>query len=853
MQAEISSTITTLAELLFQIAENFGERPALIKRSGLRDDVWSYARLNGVARNVARQLREDYRLPPGSLVLVQGFNDPQLVAVYLGCLVAGVIIVPLDQHSSPDFIDRIAASVEASAFIGSPASSQPPAIPQISLADLDWSERPEAALTFSPKPDDIAEIIFTSGTTGQSKGVILTHRNLLFSIKAIQDAYPSWQEVRFLSLLPLSHLFEQCVGLFAPLLHGATLFYPDGRHSSAILQKLVKKRIHGVVAVPQLLALLLGAIETSIICSKRKQLWRQWPQIGRILPFGWRRFFTDRLFPEAARLPMFFVCGGASLPLPVELHLEYLGIRVVQGYGATECAPVIATNSFDRRIQGSVGWPKPRLLVKLSEQGEILVKGDNVTQGYWKNEAATRAAFTQDHFYRTADLGEIGPHGELYIKGRCNNSIVLANGLNVFPEDIEPVVEAQPGVARCIVMALPDATGSDCITAVLRLTEETEAPQEQMNIARNAIRLANASLAPYQRIAAVRIWRGGFPLTPLLKIQRWKVRDALLNANHQSIHTANPVPAIGELATLEQLLATVCKIPLQSISENADLDLDLGLDSLDRVELAVLLEQRLGVHLDDADLIGIRRVGDLENLLKRSEKATAEERFPSWPLTGATGAARRLLQQTIAFPVHRLLSRSFTVTGSENLRDLALPALFIANHSSHVDTLSILRALPAPIRRKLAVAAASDYFFSNGLLAILLPLAINAFPFTREGSIRTSLEYCGELIDNGWSVLIYPEGTRSTSGRLLDFKPGIGFLATGLGVPIVPVAVSGGFQILPKGAVWPQRHEVHVHFGVPINIPSGTEKQDATSILYASLLQLIDEQRDEAAHSGLKP
>jgi len=847
MQAEIRSTTTTLAELLAQIAETFGDRPALIKRSGLRDDVWSYARLNRVARHVARQLREDYRLPPGSKVLVQGFNDPQLVAVYLGCLVAGVIIVPLDQHSSPDFIARIAASVEASAFIGSNAAAQPPAIPQINLTDLDWSERPEAALAFSPQPDDVAEIIFTSGTTGQPKGVILTHRNILFSIQAIQDVYPSWPEVRFLSLLPLSHLFEQTVGLFAPLLHGATLFYPDGRHSSAILQKLAKKQIHGVVAVPQLLTLLLGAIETAIIGNGQKRLWQHWPRLGRHLPFGWRRFFTDLLFPEAARLPEFFVCGGAALPLHLEQHLEHLGIRVVQGYGATECAPVIATNHFDRRIQGAVGWPKPGILVKLSEQGEILVKGDNVTQGYWKNAGATRAAFTQDHYYRTADLGEIGPHGELYVKGRSNNSIVLASGLNVFPEDIEPIVEAEPGVAGCIVMALPDAAGSDCLTAVLRLSEDTEEPAEQMHIAHHAVRLANAKLAPHQRIAAVRIWHGDFPLTPLLKIQRWKVREALLNQNPRDMHTANQLPDPGELATLEQLLATVCKVPLQSISESSDLDLDLGLDSLDRVELAVLLEQKLGVHLDDADLIGIRRVGDLEDLVKRSEKSTPAARFPAWPLTGAAGAARRLLQQAIAFPTHRLVSRSFTVTGAENLSDLALPALFIANHSSHVDTLSILRALPAPIRSKLAVAAAADYFFSNRLLAISLPLAINAFPFTREGSIRTSLEYCGELIDKGWSVLIYPEGTRSTSGRLLDFKPGIGYLATGLGVPIVPVAVSGGYQILPKGAVWPHRHQVRVHFGAPVTIPSSIEKQDATSILHAALLQLLDEPSDESA------
>lgn len=286
---EVNMTATTLAEYLQQITACFGERPALAQRSGLRDELWSYRRLNMAAHNVARQLLDKYALQPGDRILIHGFNGPQWVAVYLGCMIAGVIVVPLDRSSSADFIARVAALVEAAAMISDESQSTLETVKQIGTADLDMSAVPVETLPFSPKPDDIAEIMFTSGTTGQPKGVILTHRNILAGVKAIQKVYPQRSTVSFLSLLPLSHMFEQCVGLFAPLLHGATIYYPDGRHSLAILQKLVKKRIHGVIAVPQILELLLHSIETAVAGSGRAALWHAWPATAQRLPFAWRR------------------------------------------------------------------------------------------------------------------------------------------------------------------------------------------------------------------------------------------------------------------------------------------------------------------------------------------------------------------------------------------------------------------------------------------------------------------------------------------------------------------------------------------------------------------------------------
>jgi long-chain acyl-CoA synthetase len=356
------------------------------------------------------------------------------------------------------------------------------------------------------------------------------------------------------------------------------------------------------------------------------------------------------------------------------------------------------------------------------------------------------------------------------------------------------------------------------------------------------VRNANAALAPHQRISDIRYWTGDFPRTPLLKIQRWKVKSLFADTEPNQDVVADTTTTNQRSATIEQLLASVCRVDVQSINDQTDLVLDLGCDSLTRVELAGLIEAQLGIICDDAELITIREVGELKALLGRSERAAKKMRFPSWPLSDWAVAARGRIQSLFLPILQGLVSSSFEVKGLEHLNQVQFPVMFIANHASHVDTVSLLRALPWSVRRRLCIAAAADYFFSKKLMAGLLSLAINAFAFSRDGSIRGSLDHCGELMDKGWSLLIYPEGTRSPDGQLLRFKPGIGYLATELGVPVIPVAISGGHKILPKGAHWPVRSPVQVCFGAAIDIPADMDKQQATEWLHNCLAQLIAEQ-----------
>jgi long-chain acyl-CoA synthetase len=301
----------------------------------------------------------------------------------------------------------------------------------------------------------------------------------------------------------------------------------------------------------------------------------------------------------------------------------------------------------------------------------------------------------------------------------------------------------------------------------------------------------------------------------------------------------SPLPATDPVGLAGRLLRNVLRTTSGEIGADTRLDADLGLDSLGRVELAAEIERATGRDVPEDAVAQLATAGDLAVLLNRPGAPARPTPFPAWPRSRVMVALRRALQPLVLFLPHRLFARPYTVEGTDRIAGIDGPALFVANHASHADTLAILRALPADRRRRTAVAAAADYFFSSRLAALMAPAILGAFPFSREGRVRESLEACGRLADEGWSILIYPEGTRSPDGRLLPFKSGIGLLSTGLGLPVVPVAVTGGAELLPKGASWPRRAAVAVRFGAPVTLPPGTSPAEATTILRRLVEELL--------------
>ncbi|MGE3273458.1 MAG: AMP-binding protein [Chloroflexota bacterium] len=696
----------------------------------------------------------------------------------------------------------------------------------------------------------LAEIIFTSGTTGAPKGVMLTHANILSNVQAAQAALPIAVGERLLSLLPLSHMMEQTAGLLAALNAGAIIYYATSRRSSAILAAFQRHQIGLLVCVPEVLALLLGGIEREVDRTGRRRVWDAMNRAAERLPMAARPVLFRSVHRRLGGRFRMALCGGAALTPPVQASWERLGVRVIQGFGATECAPIITSTRYDHREPGTVGWPVPGVEIQLAADGEVLVRGPNVTPGYWHDPEAT-AATRVDGWYRTGDLGEwvdaplpaVPERGEraheraLRLRGRKKEMIVLSDGRNVFPEDVEPVLRADPTVKDCAVVGKPRGNGVE-VHAVVIPAEPADAEAS----AEAAVRRANGQLGPHQQIGGWSVWpEPEFPRTPSLKIKRGEILAALTE-RHAPAQDAPAAASADGGDTLEarvaRLLARTTGRPADRIRPESDLHLDLGLDSLGRVELAVLLEEELGRSLSDEQVAELRTVGDLLQALDKPASTTPPAPLPAWPRSQPVRALRAMLQDAIIFPAARLVSRPFTVEGREHLDGVRGPVLLIANHASHLDSVTVLAALSEGRRRRTAVAAAADYFFTDRRISLVASVALGAFPFHRTGPVAASLAHCGDLADAGYSLLVFPEGTRSTTGQVAPFKPGIGLLARELGLPVVPVYLDGLFRVLPKGRTVPRPGRVRVIIGEPLRVDPSLSNTETAARLEAALRAL---------------
>ncbi|MGE5690246.1 MAG: AMP-binding protein [Pseudomonadota bacterium] len=822
----------TLVDLVEGAAAAYGDRPALTIRRGLRQDTWSYRRLAAASAAVAAHLADDRGLDAGARVLVWGPNSPQLVAACSGVLRARLVLVPVDPYATPAALARIADHTSAALLIS--GQGTPCEIETVELGALPLDGRGYAG----PRPhaEETAELVYTSGATGRPKGVLLTHANVVANVRSADAALRPTRDFRLLSVLPLSHMFEQTAGLFLPLHAGASVHYPASRQPPVLLATMRRHRVTAMVVVPQVLELLLDAVEREVRRRGSLGPWETAHRLAPHLPQAARRILFRRVHDELGGSLELFVCGGAALAPEIAAAWERLGVTVLEGYGATECAPSIASNTRAARRSGTVGRPIPGVDVRLGGEGEILVRGDNVTHGYWGDVEATRAAFTEDGWYRTGDLGELDADGYLRLRGRLTEVIVLPSGLNVHPEDVEEELLREEAVADCAVVARPGAAGRASVHAVVVPSSTGTGADDRVA---DAVRAANRRLAPHQRVAGFTVWSDReLPRTTLRKVQRHEVAAALAGGP-----AAGPAPGPREGAADRRsralrLLAELAPTG-SSIDAASDLTLDLGLDSLGLVELAVRLERELGLSVEDGDLATATTVGELVALAEAGEAVSPPVAFPWWALRRPARVLRAGLQAALLFPAHAVVCKPFRVEGRAELAAVEPPVLLVANHASHLDTPSILRALPRRLRARVAVAAAADYFFRARVLRVLTPLLLNGFPFSREGAVRSSLDHCGDLADRGWSILVYPEGTRSPAGRLQPFRSGSGLLAVELGMPVVPVAVAGTHALWPKGRRLPRRGPVVVRFGQPVRVGSSDAHADVAAQLARAVATLL--------------
>ena len=822
----------TVGHLIENSAQEHGHRLALKMRSGLCLEKHTYRQLWEQAQCMA-SLLQDRGMGKGDRVLVWAPNSPSWVIAYLGILLGGGVVVPLDVGSTPDFALKVAIQTEAVLALLSKAVLEP--AQGLSVRTLRMEDLPRLlchAQRAFRRPQimgqDLAEIMYTSGTTGEPKGVMLTHRNLICNVEMGLQTVPLGPQARVLSLLPLSHMLEQIVGLLIPLRSGASIVYLPSRQSHILLHALHSEGITAMILVPQALQLLMIHIEREVERRGGVALWRLLHRLAPRLPLRVRRLLFRSVHRELGGRLQFLACGGAFLDSSLAQKWENLGVPVLHGYGATEATAVVAASSLRHRRLDTVGRVVPGQELAIASDGEILIRGENVSGGYWRNPQATKQAF-QDGWYRTGDLGFLDSDGYLHFKGRKKNLIVLSDGMKVYPEDIENYLNLRTEIQEAVVVGLLQKDGRVEVHAVI-LAADPENVE-------TAVRETNRVLAPHQQIRGFTLWPGeDLPRTHTLKVKRHEVLRMLDREERVGEEQPGTMERRVE-ADLRDLVAEISGVPREEITAQSSLGLDLGLDSLSIVELLCLIEEKRGVYVEEGRLSPQATVGDLEAIIEGVQEREPATHFPQWPQSLLARAARTLLQQTLVDPVLALLCPT-RVGGLENLEGISTPLLFSANHTSHLDTLVVLKALPGKHRWRLSVAAAADYWFANPLLGGLSSLLFNGFPMARQGNVRPSLEHSVDLIDCGWSVLIFPEGTRSPSGEMQSFKPGVGLLAVELGVPVIPIHLRGAHAILPKGSRLPRRGPVQVTIGAPLRFPPGTDHAQAAQQLEREIRRL---------------
>jgi long-chain acyl-CoA synthetase len=864
---------------------------------GYRHERWSYRRVTRLVYQFARELQAR-NIVKGDAVLLWAPNSAEWVAAFLSCAITGVLAVPIDDASTPDFARRVSAQVRTRLVLcprdrhelfARTASGNPITIPTIAADDLPSAVSRHSPDSFRPcliQPSDPLEIVFTSGTTAEPKGVVITHANVVGNVRPIEAEMHKYlryerfvHPLRFLNLLPLSHVFGQFLGIFLPPLFGATVVFENTFHPSEMITTIHRERVSVLVAVPRMIESLKQKIERDLELGSPKSreksaarftaaptqhfLRRWWTFRDIRRRFGWK-FLA-------------LISGGAALDRETEAFWHRLGYAVIQGYGLTETTSLISLNHPFHTSRGSIGKVLPGREIKLAADGEILVRGSGVAKGYWNGrELASIADPADDGWYRTGDLGALDQSGNLFFKGRKKEVIVTAAGMNIYPEDLEAALRSEKELRDCVVVGLTRGGNAEpCAVLILNAKSAHEENAADFGPAVGAAKLsgadraaralverANQKLAEYQRMHTWFVWREeDFPRSSTQKPRRNLIRDAVESALAGQSPSATASP-------LAELIARITRRPAQSFSPDSNLETGLGLSSLERVELLSALEDRFQIDLSETTFASISTVGDLERLLQsecagssadlpamgvgksdsrnspelspKSARFTPAPRaafhYPRWTLRWPVTWIRLAAQYLLALPATLLLGWP-RVVGCENLDGVLGPLLIVCNHIGDIDVGFIQAALPARFRHKLATATGGEalellhsppgtrlpkrtYDRIRWTLAVAL---LNLFPLPREAGFRKSFAYAGEAVDRGYNIVVFPEGRHTEDGGLRPFRSGIGLLANNLRLPVLPMRIDGLYELKRAGKKFAPPGKITVRIGKPIHFVPDTD------------------------------
>lgn len=805
-----------LSDILCRAHRAYPNHPALIMRMGYRTITLTYQQVYELAHATALFL-EAQGIRKGDCVVVCAPNSPYWACLFWGCMIQGAVIVPLNIQSTDEMIAKIIKQTEARIYFTAKAAKfldteRENSVKVYTLALLDelvaeYMGKQQCYSLISS--DDLMQILYTSGTTGEPKGVMLTHKNLMSNVESVNKIFDfTSKDARLLSVLPLSHIFEQTIGFLAPFSRGATIVYA---HNHAAIQSLLKEyHITIMLVVPEFLKVLLARIMDKVHESWFGKMSTSLMNLSMRLPWWMRRLLFRPILKQLGGHLQLVASGGAPLDPHLEQCWNALGVKVIQGYGLTETSPLVSGNVPERRAV-SVGKPVPGVSVRLASDHEIQVMGDNVFQGYFKNQDKTREVFTEDGWFMTGDMGEFDADGFLFIRGRKKYMIKGPGAQNIYPEDIEEVLNQISGVKDSCVIGLEHPGGAVQIHAVLLLQSTLPA-----NEIEELITKANAQLASYQHIGGWTVWQDeDFPRSATRKVKKDEVKSRIkVGDDGESNERADGT------SKLVALVAQVAGVSARKITPKTLIVRHLHMDSLMTVELLARIEQSFNVAVEGWIIGPTTTLEELQRWIDEGVKVPKPRSLKAWPRSWWACALRFVLQP-LALGFVRFFVK-VNVKGLENLNTIKTPVIFMPNHVSQIDPILLAKALPAKIRRRISFASAQDVLYKEYRFWVpLSELLFYAFPFPRKENenIVQGLTLMGQVLEHGYSVVLFPEGKISLDGQLQPLKQGAGLVATQMMVPVVPVMLHGVHDIIGPDGLFPsKRGEITICFGKPLTI-----------------------------------
>ena len=869
----------TMIDLVAQQAESIPDKIALEMKRGGEWVRYSYRQLYEVSRQVAFTLWErGYR--KGDRVILFAENQPEWGIAYLAAVQIGVVVVPIDPQTAEEEIFALSEYTEAKAILASEAcigrlhdTQIKPSTGSASLKFLninrfcqpfEWGQAENSVPTESElpaipdnfpdvdiQPDTVASTIFTMGTTVDARGAMISHRGFIANVVAVSKALPPEDTDRFLSVLPLYHALGFSCNFLMSIYAGTTITYINSLRPTTILAIMRETKTTVVIGVPRLFQLLYDTIKRYVVQSPEAMEAPLDPEV------------VQEIQAALGGHIRVLVSGGAALPDEVYDRFMEFGLTIYQGYGMTEASPVLSVNPHHKSKRGTVGPAVQGAQLQIINPdedgvGEIVASSPSLMQGYYRNEAVT-AQVIRDGLLYTGDLGYFDEEGYLCLTGRSKDVIVSGAGKNIYPVELEALYRHNPLISEiCVVGMSTDNLFEAAHAVIVPVRDDNRDRVEVEKAIHQHIQERAQDLPTYQHLHTVHFWDTELPKTSGALVNRQRVKEILhekLSRQTQEAPQPNPVkdtlatdgnenPLKSTVATdtsagVEEViiseLSRLARLPADQIHLNSNLGTELGLDSMARVELLLLLELRLQRSIPDELIAKIQTVGDVTETVKtlqsKSTQLSIDAETSAYIEQSESSHFSATLAGLFRFGVRAIYRHYFSIkcNGLENL-PREQPYIIAANHSSHLDTLAVMTVLGDESKR-LRVLAAKDYWFSTRFKSWFSGELLKFVPFDRHANFLQGLRISQEVLKQNECLLIYPEGTRSVTGELQPFKPGLGLLAYETRSPIIPTYINGTYHALPKGKNLPRKSHIQVVFGKPVTPPSRHEmgEMDAAS------------------------